>query len=105
MTPAPACPDPRDLGHLALGQLPEAEAEQLGQHVLNCSRCAERLQTLQDADPVFAQLREAGAGRLVTDNSTVDALAKFGWIVATPKGDRVYIQLTNAGRAALEGAA
>jgi hypothetical protein len=38
-------------------------------------------------------------------HSIVDALAKFGWIVATPKGDRVYIQLTNAGRAALEGAA
>jgi hypothetical protein len=36
---------------------------------------------------------------------TVDALAKFGWIVATPKGDRIYVQLTNAGRAALEGAA
>ena len=38
-------------------------------------------------------------------HSIVDALAKFGWIVATPKGDRVYIQLTNHGRAALEGAA
>jgi hypothetical protein len=40
-----------------------------------------------------------------SSHSTVDALAKFGWIVATPKGNRVYIQLTNAGRAALEGAA
>jgi hypothetical protein len=39
------------------------------------------------------------------NHSTVDALAKFGWIVATPKGDRVHIQLTNAGRAALAGAA
>ena len=38
-------------------------------------------------------------------HSTVDAMAEFGWIVATPTGDRVYIQLTNAGRAALEGAA
>ena len=38
-------------------------------------------------------------------HSIVDALAKFGWIVATPKGDRVYVQLTNHGRAALEGAA
>jgi hypothetical protein len=31
----------------------------------------------------------------------VDALAKFGWIVATPKGERIYIQLTDAGRAVL----
>ena len=38
-------------------------------------------------------------------HSIVDAMAKFGWIVATPKGDRVYVQLTNHGRAALEGAA
>ena len=34
-------------------------------------------------------------------HSTVDALAKFGRIVATPKGDRIYIQLTDAGRAVL----
>jgi hypothetical protein len=34
-------------------------------------------------------------------NSIVDALAKFGWIVAMSKGDRVYIQLTDAGRAVL----
>jgi hypothetical protein len=38
-------------------------------------------------------------------HSTVDALAEFGWIVATPTGDRVYIQLTHAGRAALAGSA
>jgi hypothetical protein len=35
----------------------------------------------------------------------VDAMAEFGWIVATLTGERVYIQLTNAGRAALAGAA
>ena len=38
-------------------------------------------------------------------NSTVNTMAEFGWVVATPKGDRVYVQLTNHGRAALEGAA
>ena len=38
-------------------------------------------------------------------HSTANTMAKFGWIEATLKGDRVYIQLTNAGRAALEGAA
>jgi len=34
-------------------------------------------------------------------HSIVDVLAKFGWIEATLKGDRVYIQLTDAGRAVL----
>jgi hypothetical protein len=34
-------------------------------------------------------------------NSIVDALAKLGWILAMSKGDRVYIQLTDAGRAVL----
>ena len=34
-------------------------------------------------------------------HSTVNAMVEFGWIVATLKGDRVYIELANAGRAAL----
>jgi serine/threonine-protein kinase len=76
MTPAAACPDPRDLERLALGQLPEPVAEPLGQHVLNCSRCAERLQTFQAADPLVALLREAGSGRLPTDQPTVNALVE-----------------------------
>ena len=38
-------------------------------------------------------------------HSTVDAMVEFGWIVATPNGDRVYIQMTNAGRTALAGSA
>jgi hypothetical protein len=38
-------------------------------------------------------------------HATVDAMADFGWIVATLTGERVYIQLTNAGRAALAGLA
>jgi hypothetical protein len=31
----------------------------------------------------------------------MDAMAQYGWIVTTPKGDRIYIQLTDAGRAVL----
>jgi serine/threonine protein kinase/tetratricopeptide (TPR) repeat protein len=45
-----ACPDPRDLERLALGQLSEAEAERLGQHVLSCPHCAEFLKSLRAAD-------------------------------------------------------
>jgi hypothetical protein len=33
--------------------------------------------------------------------SIANAMAEYGWVEATPTGDRVYIQLTNAGRAAL----
>jgi hypothetical protein len=55
---------------------------------------------LAEGDPIYGCPRSVGIS-----NSIVDALAKFGWIVATPKGDRIYIQLTDAGRAALEGAA
>jgi hypothetical protein len=32
MTPSLACPDPRDLERMALGKLPEAQAEQLAQN-------------------------------------------------------------------------
>jgi hypothetical protein len=35
--------------------------------------------------------------------ATANAMAEYGWIEATPKGDRVYIRLTDAGRAALFG--
>jgi serine/threonine-protein kinase len=76
MTPALACPDPRDLERLALGQLPEPEVETLGQHILHCSRCADRLQTFQAADPLVALLREAGSEAQRTDPPIVDALVE-----------------------------
>jgi len=34
-------------------------------------------------------------------HSIANAMAEYGWVEATPKGDRVYIKLTDAGRAAL----
>jgi hypothetical protein len=33
--------------------------------------------------------------------SIANAMAEYGWVEATPKGDRVYIQLTDDGRAVL----
>ena len=66
--------------------------------------------TAQNMSPVMRDILSAAEGSSDlwltargVSHSIVDALAKFGWIVATPKGDRVYIQLTNHGRAALEG--
>ena len=64
--------------------------------------------TAQNMSPVMRDILSAAEGSSDlwlpargVSHSIVDALAKFGWIVATPKGDRVYIQMTNAGRAAL----
>ena len=68
--------------------------------------------TADNMTPVMHDILSAAEGSsdlwlpaVGVSQSIVDVLAKFGWIVATPKGDRVYIQLTNHGRAALEGAA
>ena len=52
--------------------------------------------SLAEGDPIYGCPRSVGVS-----NSVVDDLAKLGWIVATPRGDRVYVQLTDAGRAML----
>src|SRR4051812_16011632 len=62
MTKPLACPDQTDLQRLALGQLAETEAEDLGQHVLACSTCAEMLNVILAVDPLFVGL-EAGRCR------------------------------------------
>ncbi len=60
MTRSPDCPDPRDLERLALGELPEPDAEQLGQHILVCSECSELVGSAQARDPLLADIRNAG---------------------------------------------
>ena len=66
----------------------------------------------QNMTPAMRDILSAAEGSpdlwlpaLGVSNSIVHDLAEFGWIVATPTGDRVYIQLTHAGRAALAGSA
>jgi WD40 repeat protein len=54
---APPCPDPRDLERLALGQLPEPQAEALGRHLLSCSDCANTLNNLHARDTLTDALR------------------------------------------------
>ena len=55
MTLLLACPNPEDLRRLALGQLPEEEAAGLGRHVLDCSACAELLNSFHLTDPLAAE--------------------------------------------------
>jgi anti-sigma factor RsiW len=57
MPQVPLCPHPRDLLRLTLGLVPELEAEPLGQHLLSCPRCADRLNNLQAKDTLIEALR------------------------------------------------
>ncbi len=59
MSRSPACPDPGAIKRLALGELAEPEAEQLGQHVLVCSYCTEVLGSIQAGDPLIADIQAA----------------------------------------------
>ena len=49
MARSPACPNQRELERMVLGELSELEAEQLGQHILACSRCTVQLELVQSA--------------------------------------------------------
>jgi TOMM system kinase/cyclase fusion protein len=80
MTKALACPDPRGLECLGLGQLPEGVADQVGRHVLGCSSCAQRLNDLQAADPLVTDLQAASGPP--PDNPLVEALVER--LVALP---------------------
>jgi serine/threonine protein kinase len=69
------CPDPRDLQRLALGQLPDPQAAQLGEHVLACDSCADWLNTFCAGDPLALSL-QGGSSPLWADNATANALMK-----------------------------
>ena len=66
---------------LARGQLHEAEAGQLGQHVLTCSSCANLLNEFQASDPLIPDL-QAARGQQPPDNPFVDSLIER--LVRTP---------------------
>jgi eukaryotic-like serine/threonine-protein kinase len=68
-----ACPDPQLLRRLALGEVSDAEADSLGKHILDCTACAVRLDSLNAQDPLAAELPGARSLSLHAD-STVDQL-------------------------------
>src|SRR5437763_7148836 len=97
MTTSIACLDRGDLERLALGQIVEAEAERLGQHILDCSACAELLNSLQAGDPLLIELTRVAGQDVVNhlDDPTAQALV-----------DRlVGIPPTNADAATASGSA
>lgn len=88
MMQALTCPDVRDLHSLALGQLPEPEAEPLSQHLFECSRCTSYFNALHGADTLVTDLR-AGQDRLPPDDAFLDALVER--LVNTPP-ENVFVQ-------------
>ena len=68
-----ACPQPKDLQRLTLGQLSDADAERLEQHILRCTDCANRLNSLLSKDTFAAPLRSGGR-RSFGDSPTAKAL-------------------------------
>ncbi|MBI3469015.1 MAG: SUMF1/EgtB/PvdO family nonheme iron enzyme, partial [Planctomycetes bacterium] len=61
MPAIPACPEPQQLRHLLLGELPEPEAERLEQHLAECKRCDETLDTLKAEDTMVEAIRARAA--------------------------------------------
>ena len=59
MLRTPACPAGEVLQQLVLGQLADAEAEPLEEHLAQCNHCAEALQALQPRDALMHGLQEA----------------------------------------------
>ena len=54
---SPECPNHETLVQLFQGRCDAGRAEQLEQHLLGCETCAERAETLCDADPLTAEFR------------------------------------------------
>jgi eukaryotic-like serine/threonine-protein kinase len=58
------CPKPGDLERLARGALPHLEAELLGWHVIECTICADFLDSLQASDTLAADFQAAARQQL-----------------------------------------
>jgi len=52
-----SCPELVHLERLALGQIPEPEADVLEEHVARCARCAEAVTRLTAADTLIAAIQ------------------------------------------------
>ncbi len=68
-----ACPQPKDLQRLVLGQLSDADAKRVEQHILSCTDCANRLNSLLSKDSFAAPLR-SGVHRSLGDSPSAKAL-------------------------------
>ncbi len=68
------CPDMPRLQRLALGDLPQHEADGLLGHLAQCSRCLEALQRSEVHDPLIHSLRDSAPSTVVTAGQDMDGL-------------------------------
>jgi hypothetical protein len=66
------------LAMLARHELPQAEAEEVEDHVLGCATCAATLERLLDLGDGIAQLTRAGQGFFLSGRSLVETLEREG---------------------------
>ena len=70
------CPDAPSLQRFLLGQLPEPEAEELEQHVQQCSSCGAALEVLKSHDTLTESIRNQGTIPDGTEQGVVDGLVQ-----------------------------
>jgi serine/threonine protein kinase len=76
MAPIATCPDGAALRRLALGQLSDAEAGPLEEHLARCGRCAEALEALQAGDSLVRGLQGARAAAPLPEEARIDGLVR-----------------------------
>src|SRR5687768_3850224 len=70
------CPDKTRLQRLLLGELPEADAERLEQHLLGCQPCGAAVQTLTGQDTLMDALQGAGQAPGVNEEEVIRVLSE-----------------------------
>jgi hypothetical protein len=68
------------LAMLALGELPEAEAEEVEDHVFACTGCALILERLLDLGARIAEVTREGGAFMLASRALVDELARAGMV-------------------------
>jgi hypothetical protein len=68
------CPDRDVLGRLLRGELPDAEAEELEQHLSGCSSCAQAAAGLTEDDPLTDVVRAGARAEAPADTSPIRKL-------------------------------
>jgi len=95
MSATVSCPDGAVLSLFALGQMPEAEIESLGDHIAQCQQCVRTLESLQQRDTLLEALAadpNASPGdptesvRVVIERLKIAAKSKQA-LAATTTGD------------------
>jgi hypothetical protein len=73
-----ACPERDDLARLLLGQVADAEAEVLEQHMSHCQRCLEKTRSLRlDDDTLLEAIRQSAKADPLWDEAADRLIARL----------------------------